>query len=163
MDSCAQSCEDAIMKKLLWILPVIIASCATEPDSETTYAGVNVLSPEALKVALVKPDFVTHVKPILEAKCAICHNQKTLPKVMNLDDEKAAFKPAASGHIAIIPFHPEQSLLINNIRHSHSTTNAMPPVGERLTKDETSVLKTWIAQGAAWPEGRAGRLKTEPQ
>ena len=151
------------MKKLLWLLPLILVGCTTEPESETTYPGVTVLKPEALKVALVKPDFVRHVKPILEAKCAMCHNQKTLPGVMNLDNRKVAYQPGASGHLGIVPFHPEHSLLISNIKHSHRDVKAMPPVGERLTDDETKVLKQWIAQGASWPDGRAGKLKTEVQ
>lgn len=137
-----------------------LTACSS-PDSETSWAGRTVLAPSVLAAALEHPDFVSHVKPILEAKCAMCHNKKTLPGSMNLDDRRAAFTPTKTGHLVIVPFHPEHSLLIANIRQSHQQVKAMPPVGERITKDEISVLKTWIAQGAAWPEGRDGRLKTD--
>ena len=40
------------------------------------------------------------------------------------------------------------------------TDEAMPPKGDRLTKDEVALLQTWIAEGAHWPEFRVE--KTEP-
>ena len=148
------------MRYSLPLLAILLCACST-PDSETSYAGRNVLSPSALLAAKERPDFVLHVKPILEDKCAMCHNKRTLPGLLNLDDRREAFTPGSSGQLAIVPFHPEHSLLVSNIRQSHHQVTAMPPVGERITKDEIEVLKTWIAQGASWPEGKAGALKTE--
>jgi hypothetical protein len=35
----------------------------------------------------------------------------------------------------------------------------MPLVGNRLTDTESKILRRWIAEGAYWPDGRAGALK----
>ena len=148
------------MKKTLWIVPIIMAACATEPDSETSYAGVNVLSPEALKVAMVKPEFGAHVKPILEAKCAMCHNQNGLPGRLSFANQEAAVKTGTLG-VFIVPGHPERSRFITHLTSAHSSLKAMPPVGETLTSEETALLSRWISQGAVWPTGEAGKLITE--
>ncbi|MBX7212142.1 MAG: hypothetical protein K1X78_27795 [Verrucomicrobiaceae bacterium] len=125
--------------------------------SETSPAGKTVLSAAALKDAQTRVDFRQHVKPVLETKCVMCHNRKTLPGRMSLENKKLAMARGATG-IPIVPGHPEQSLLLTNIKSAHAHVNVMPPVGERITKDELAVLTKWIKDGAQWPEGRAGRL-----
>lgn len=129
-------------------------------SSETAPAGQTILSASALKAAKTKVDFTQHVKPILEGRCVMCHNRKTLPGRMSLEDKKRAMSRGATG-IPIVPGHPEQSILIGNIRSAHAHVNAMPPVGERITKDELAVLTKWIKDGAEWPDGRAGRLSAD--
>ena len=148
------------MKKL-FVLVLFLAGCATPHEGETTYAGVDSLSPAEMKAARKHPDFVKHVKPILEGKCVMCHNRKTLPGLMSLENKAQAFKPVASGLVPIVPGHPEGSLLVANVTRTHANVTAMPQVGERVTANELAVLREWITQGAAWPEGRAGRLNPE--
>ena len=59
---------------------LVIVSCATQPDPETKPMGENVLTKEQIRAAKRGPvDFVTHVKPVLERKCVMCHNRKALP------------------------------------------------------------------------------------
>ena len=141
---------------------VLLGACShpVPGSSETSPAGRTVLSSPALERARVKVVFAEHVKPILETKCVMCHNRKTLPGLLSLENRKAAFKPGATG-IPIVPGHPEQSLLLSNIKSAHAHMNAMPPVGERITKDELAVLTKWIKDGAPWPDGRAGKLDPE--
>lgn len=145
------------MKKLA-LLALVIVGCHTPHDSETRYAGGEVLSPAAIAVAKHKPDFVSHIKPVLEAKCVMCHNRKTLPGHMSLENGELALKPGSLGVQTIVPGHPEASLLIANIAEKHAHVNAMPAVGERMTKNEIAILSQWIKQGATWPTGRAGKL-----
>ena len=120
--------------------------------SETAPADWNVLSATALKSSHEKIDFVTHVKPVLEAKCVMCHNQETLP-FFSMESRALAFAVPSR----IVPGHPEKSLLIINGTKSHAQT--MPPVGERLTPDEKRILTEWVRQGAHWPVGKAGTLR----
>ncbi len=148
------------MKKL-FALALLLAACATPRDGETTYAGIDTLTPAQLAEAKKKPDFTKHVRPILETKCAICHNKKTLPGLISLENRTLAFQPGASGVPVIVPGHPESSLLVANVKETHAKVAVMPQVGERVTKNEMIILKTWIAQGANWPEGKAGRLKVD--
>lgn len=158
--------NDSIMKaSLILLISVavvagIIVSCShpVVSESETSPAGKTVLSAAALNSARQKVVFTEHVKPILETKCVMCHNRKTLPGRMSLENRKSAFSRGATG-IPIVPGHPEQSLLITNIKSAH--VNAMPPVGERITTDELTVLTKWIKDGAIWPDGRAGKLNPD--
>lgn len=141
---------------------VLLAAC-THPSreaSETSPPGETVLSAAALQSAMQKVDFKAHVKPILETKCVMCHNRKTLPGRMSLENRERAFALGATG-IPIWPGHPEHSLILTNIKSAHANVNAMPPVGERITKDELAVLTKWIKDGATWPDGRAGKLNPE--
>ena len=136
---------------------LLIVGCSTPKEGETTYPGQDILSPREIIAAKQKPVFEAHIKPILETRCVVCHNHKVLPKLMNLENRTKAM---ASGKI--VPGHPEQSLLVHNIEASHAGVNAMPPVGERITKDELAILTEWIKQGAEWPTGSAGTLKVQP-
>jgi cytochrome c5 len=134
---------------------ILLLACASTPppDGETIYAGRNILSPAEIVAAKQKPVFGAHIKPILETRCVICHNARELPGRMSLENWKLSM---ASG--MIVPGHPERSLLVYNIDSKHAGVNSMPPVGERITKDELEILTQWIKQGAEWPEGRAGQL-----
>jgi len=146
--------------KRLSLLALLLVGCTSVHEGETTYSGVNILAPDAIQAAKAKPDFQQHVKPILEARCVICHNRQTLPGFMSLENRQLAFKPGATG-TPIVPGHPEKSLLVANMAHTHANLKVMPPVGERVTADELVILRTWVAQGADWPEGKAGALDPE--
>lgn len=148
------------MKKFFAFV-LLLSGCAAPHEGETTYPGVDSLPPAEMKAAKKKPDFVKHVKPILEGKCVMCHNHKTLPGLMSLENKVQAFKPGASGVVPIVPGHPEGSLLIANVKGTHPHATTMPQVGERVTSNEIAVLSAWIAQGANWPEGSAGRLNPD--
>lgn len=138
---------------------LVLASCATPPDSETKPMGENVLSKEAIKAAKSGPvDFVAHVKPVLEAKCAMCHNRKALPGHASFESRHEALRTKTLG-IYIVPGHPETSLLVANTASTHQNVSVMPAVGERLTKDEYAILNKWVKEGANWPSGKAGTLK----
>ena len=144
------------LSSLLCVL--VLASCATPPDPETKPMGENVLSKEAIKAAKSGPvDFVTHVKPVLEAKCVMCHNHKALPGHMSLETRQEAMRSGALGAY-IVPGHPEKSLLVANVHSAHQNVSVMPAVGERLTKDEYAILNKWVKEGASWPSGAAGTL-----
>ncbi|MBB5037853.1 c-type cytochrome domain-containing protein [Prosthecobacter dejongeii] len=142
-------------------LPLLaLPSCSTSEESETRPAGTNVLSPTALSQAQVGTvDFTRHVKPILEAKCATCHNQEAPSGKMSLANRTEAHRTGGLRRF-IIPGQPEASPLIMRLGESHATVQAMPPVGESLTKEETAVIKRWISQGASWPAGPKGQLRT---
>jgi cytochrome c5 len=98
------------------------------------------------------------VKPVLEAKCVVCHQRGVLP-FFSLENRALAFA-GGRGAGRIVPGQPGKSRLL---MHAHGATpgvKTMPPVGDRLTPDEKRILNAWIAQGAEWPPGRAGELDT---
>ena len=145
------------LSSLLGLL--VLASCTTPSDSETKPIGANVLSQAAIHAAKTGPvDFVAHVKPVLEAKCVMCHNRKALPGHGSLENRQEAVRTGELGAY-IQPGHPEYSLLVSNVKSAHHKASAMPAVGERLTPDEFAILTKWVKEGAKWPTGKAGTLK----
>jgi uncharacterized membrane protein len=145
------------MKRLAFAL--LLASCTAPVDSETKPLGENVLTKEQIHAAKHGPvDFIAHVKPVLEAKCVMCHNRQALPGHMSLENRAEAMSSGALGTF-IVPGSPENSLLISNVHSAHSKMSVMPAVGERLTDDEYAILTKWVKEGARWPAGASGTLK----
>lgn len=125
---------------------------------ETAPTGPSVLTDSAVQSALHGTvSFAHHIKPVLQSRCVVCHDGKTMPGLFALTSRDAAFQPGARG-ARIVPGHPEKSLLFLNPKGTHGAVKAMPPVGNRLTADELNILGRWIKQGAEWPSGAAGRL-----
>lgn len=136
------------------MLACCLVACKTPRHSETAPENWEVLSADALRTSHGIIDFTTHVKPVLEAKCVVCHNLQTLP-FFSLENRALAFKAGAAGP-RIVPGHPAKSPLVHNATGAHSQT--MPPVGERMTVNEKRIIAEWVAQGAQWPQGKVGEL-----
>lgn len=152
------------MHRALFVLPLILPACSLieAPESETRPVGQTSLSAAELQAAREGPvSFPDHVRPILEAKCAMCHNRSALPGRMSLASRDAAVKSGTLGAF-IVPGDPDRSLLIHNLKSAHASIQAMPPVGERITRDEIEILRKWIREGAPWPAGPEGTVPTSP-
>ena len=134
-----------------------LVSCSTPAprESQTAPSDWEVLKPEALASSHKRISFAEHIKPVLTAKCVICHNRKTLPS-FSMENRELAFASGGTGP-RIAPGHPELSLLIFKGTKDHAGT--MPAVGERLTENEKRILTAWVQQGADWPTGKAGELR----
>lgn len=114
------------------------------------------LRPEIAAAAGPKPTpgqiefFEKKVRPILVNHCYTCHSADTQPHgELRVDDRNGLLTGGDSGP-AIIPGHPEQSLLLQRIRHE-DPKRRMPREGAPLTAAEIDDLTTWIKDGAAWP------------
>jgi uncharacterized membrane protein len=148
-------------RNIIVLLSTVLAGCSSpESESETRLPGRNVLEPAAMQAAQSgNVSFNEHVKPVLEAKCAMCHNSSAQPGRMSLASQAEAIQTGTLG-VFIIPGQPEKSRFITHLGTAHSSVKAMPPVGETLTPEESLILRRWIAQGAPWPAGAAGKLMT---
>ncbi len=129
-----------------------LGACKTPRQPETVTSDWEVLGERELAASHGKIDFVTQVKPVLEAKCVVCHNRKTLP-FFSLETRQLAFAAPPR----IVPGHPDKSVFITNGTLNHS--KQMPPVGDRLTAHEKRIITAWVEQGAPWPGGPAGTLR----
>jgi uncharacterized membrane protein len=140
-----------------------LTSCSSvEQESETRLIGRNVLEPATLQAASTGTvSFSHHVKPILEAKCAMCHNASAQPGRMSLASQVEALQTGTLG-VFIVPGQPDRSRFISHLSSVHASVKSMPPVGEALTQEEVGLIRRWISQGAHWPAGSPGRLKTIP-
>ena len=98
-----------------------------------------------------KIDYNTQVKPIFNRKCISCHGGVKAKSNFSLLFREDAMKPAKSGKYPIVPGKPGQSELIRRITEKDEEER-MPYKHEPLTKDEISILRKWIKQGAEWGE-----------
>lgn len=103
-------------------------------------------------------DFARDVLPIFEAHCLECHGPETQKSDFRLDLRSAAFKGGGSG-MAFVPGNPSESPLIAHVEAPASDEMAMPPRKggrEGLSAREVETLRSWIAEGASWPDAYAG-------
>ncbi len=90
---------------------------------------------------------------ILESRCLTCHGSTTQMGGLNLSTREGALRGGGRGP-AIIPGHPDKSLLLARL-----IKDEMPPEAP-LPAAEKDALRAWIAEGAHWSgqisENRAG-------
>src|SRR4029079_461727 len=98
-----------------------------------------------------KIDYNTQVKPILNKKCITCHGGVKAKSNFSLLFREDALKPAKSGKYPIVPGYPGKSEMIRRITNN-DPDERMPYKHDPLTKEEISILKKWIKQGAEWGE-----------
>jgi len=98
-----------------------------------------------------KIDYNTQVKPILNKKCIACHGGVKAKSDFSLLFREDALKAARSGKYPIVPGEPGKSEMIRRITHN-DPDERMPYKHDPLTKEEISILKKWIKQGAEWGE-----------
>lgn len=100
-------------------------------------------------------NFNREVRAILSKNCFACHgpDDEHRQAGLRLDLREAAVKPVESGAVAIVPEKVGDSELVERITTTDATAR-MPPksTGRELTETEISVLKRWIAEGAAYTE-----------
>ena len=102
----------------------------------------------------VKTDFFERqVRPLLEARCVMCHGEDEQESGLRLDSLSAALAGGERGP-ALVPGQPDASLLIHAVNH---TDDLQMPPKEKLAPDELMVFERWIRDGARWP----GYLKEE--
>ena len=131
--------------------------------SSGIYAGLIAIvggsSPHAWAV-----DFNSDVKPILEQNCLSCHSGEHVEGDFDLSTRTAAFETGWSAP-AIVANEPDESPLYYLTVVEVDDSQLMPPVsaGGPLTQQQIEVLRTWIAEGAAWPQGVALTAKAKPR
>ncbi len=148
--------KSSVMKPL-GLLLITIAALFTachhtgSEGPETSPVGPPVLSEAAMQQALTGPvQFKAHVQPLLMQNCMPCHDGKQMPHLANFTSRASVMSRGPYGD-RIVPGHPEKSLLVGNLSLTHAPVKTMPPVGSRMTPEETKILKKWIREGAVWP------------
>ncbi len=93
--------------------------------------------------------FEKRIRPILVENCLSCHSSSgNNPSGLILESGVGIRKGGGRGP-AIVPGHPEQSLLLKAIGYEDKDLQ-MPPKG-RLPQDQREALHQWIKMGAPWP------------
>ena len=102
--------------------------------------------------------FRSQVEPILQHRCYSCHshNAGTMESGLTLD-WASGWQTGGNRGPAIIPGQPDNSLLIQAIRHT-SAELKMPD--DRLPAEEIRILEDWVRSGAPDPRSVAPEKQT---
>ncbi len=125
----------SVVKLTLVLIPVLFGSTlvAAEPDRSAQEAF-----------------FEKHIRPVLVEKCQGCHGKEKQWAELRVDSRHGMLKGGDTGP-AIVPGHPEKSLLILAIQHSDEASE-MPPEEDKLAEEQIAHFVRWIKTGAYWPE-----------
>ena len=96
-------------------------------------------------------DYSADVKPILNKKCIACHGGVKKQGGFSVLFREEALALTKNGKRAIVPGEPGKSEMIRRITET-DPEERMPYKHEPLSKEEISILKRWIKQGAEWGE-----------
>ncbi|MCB1230156.1 MAG: DUF1553 domain-containing protein [Verrucomicrobiae bacterium] len=96
-------------------------------------------------------DFEKELKPVLEKKCLSCHNPNIAKGDVILADAESMFDPEA--HFVKRGDALASDLYLVVTPEEPGEKPSMPEKGDPLTEAETELLRQWIDEGAAWPEG----------
>lgn len=115
-------------------------------------------TPKPLSSAEAEQLFVRHIWPLLSEKCLTCHG-KGEARIKNLDlsRREGALKGGESGKPALVPGKPEESLLYIAVTRKNSDLVMPPKDSDKLSEEQTDLLRQWIEAGAPWPD--AARMK----
>ena len=93
-------------------------------------------------------DFRNDIEPILRASCIGCHGPTAEQSGFRLDDRASLLKGGNSGKPAVVPGNSEGSPLVQRVAGMPGVTT-MPPVGQKLSREQISLLRAWINQGVS--------------
>lgn len=112
-----------------------------------------------LPPALQRPvDFKTEVYPLFKAACFKCHGPEKQKGKYRMDTREGAFKVTEDHGPAILAGQSAKSAIIL-MAAGLIDEMLMPPPGGKpgesdpLTPEQIGLLRAWIDQGAAWPDG----------
>ncbi len=98
-------------------------------------------------------DFVKDIQPILENNCVSCHRKGNVKGGVRLDTRKEATTSGDNGP-ALVPGKSAKSAMYTTMILPEDDDLLMPPKkkGGPLPKATTELIRTWIDEGATWPE-----------
>ena len=106
-------------------------------------------------------DFSRDIQPIFRKHCYECHGPETQRSGYRLDVRDVAQKGGDLGEAAIISKNAATSPLFRFVSGEEEEM-LMPPKASgkpRLTSDEVITIRTWLDEGAIWPDHAAGNKR----
>jgi ankyrin repeat protein len=108
-----------------------------------------------------KVDFARDVQPIFRQNCIGCHGPALATNGLRLDRKSSVLKDGAR---RVVPGSSENSFLYHRLVSTEYGLQ-MPPTGA-LKPEQIAIIKTWIEQGAEWPDSlskEAERVPLDPK
>ena len=95
--------------------------------------------------------FEGKIRPLLVDNCYKCHSSKS-EKVRGglLVDTRDGLRQGGDSGPAIVPGHPEKSLLIKAVSYTDKDLQ-MPPKDQKLADEQIEYLRAWVKMGAPDP------------
>src|SRR5215472_4360496 len=100
-------------------------------------------------------DFTKDVMPILRQNCVPCHGSAQQSSGMRLDRRSMVISRRG-----VVPGSSDNSFLYHRISGNEYGLQ-MPPTGP-LRSEQIQIIKTWIDQGADWPDSLANEADLPP-
>ena len=108
-----------------------------------------------------KIDFARDIQPLLKEHCVECHGPSQQMHGLRLDRRRDAMPNRVGANGArIVPANSAKSLLYRRVSGTQSGAQ-MPPPGP-LNPDQINTIKSWIDQGADWPDALSGDRDAAP-
>ncbi len=104
-----------------------------------------------------KIDFSRDVLPIFQQNCVGCHGPSQQMNGLRLDRRSSVFK---AGERRVVPGSIENSLLVSRV--SGNERGRQMPLTGPLDPAQINVIKTWVLQGAEWPDELANEDDIPP-
>lgn len=96
-------------------------------------------------------DFKESVQPILEANCFECHGAEKQKAGVGLATWYQAQQPTDAGEPLLLAGKPKESLIVHMIEGTHGHKR-MPLDRDPLNEADIETIKSWIENGATWPD-----------
>src|SRR5215472_6318700 len=108
-----------------------------------------------------KVDFARDIQPLFRDHCYSCHGPTVQTNNFRLDRRRDSMPNRVGANGArIIPGHAANSRVY--LRIIGQAGLQMPPTGP-LTTEQIALVKTWIDEGAEWPDELANEAPSAPQ
>lgn len=103
--------------------------------------------------------FEKQIRPLLADRCYKCHSEQSekLKGALKVDSREGLLRGGET-RTALVPGHPEKSLLIEAVNYTNPDLQ-MPPK-DRLSTEEIALLTLWVKHGAPWP--KSSRASSNP-
>src|ERR1700685_2614308 len=102
-----------------------------------------------------KVDFGRDVLPVLRQNCVPCHGPSQQNSGLRLDRQGSGIHRRG-----VVPGSSDNSCLYHRISGT-AFGMQMPPTGP-LRREQINMIKTWIDQGADWPDSLANEAEVPP-
>ncbi len=125
---------------------VLLVFLAAGPRSEARQEGQVAPSREALEF------FEKRIRPLLVDRCYSCHSAQAvkLKAGLRLDTREGLLRGGETGP-ALVPGHPEKSLLIRAVRRGDDDLDMPPDDKKSLNSQQIADVEAWIRMGAPDP------------
>jgi len=118
--------------------------------STVLYAAVSLIFAASALPAASTVDYTTDIKPIFRSQCYSCHQGEKANAGLHLDSKASVFAGGVSG-AAIVPGNGKESSIVKRLVSTDVRTR-MPLGGTPLPAEKIELIRTWIDQGAPWPD-----------